>query len=137
MRPRTRAPLAGGLIALLLVACGGDAGEPAPAPLVDAGSAAAIEPDATLVMDDLFYAPEVLEVPAQEVGYLLQVDNVGEANHDFSVEGLPEDVDVHLGMAAGISGPYPLPAIPAGEYTFYCSIPGHREAGMEGTLVVR
>ena len=24
--------------------------------------------------------------------------------------------------------------LPAGEYAFYCTVPGHREAGMEGTL---
>jgi plastocyanin len=28
-------------------------------------------------------------------------------------------------------------SLTAGTYTFYCSVPGHREAGMKGTLVVQ
>jgi uncharacterized cupredoxin-like copper-binding protein len=27
--------------------------------------------------------------------------------------------------------------VKAGQYTFYCSVPGHRQGGMQGTLTVK
>jgi len=38
------------------------------------------------------------------------------------------DVITESSTSANVKG------LKAGEYTFYCSVPGHREAGMEGTL---
>lgn len=39
-------------------------------------------------------------------------------------------------MAAGETKTLTFNSGAAGEYEFYCSIPGHREAGMVGKLIV-
>lgn len=58
----------------------------------------------------------------------------GAAPHTFLVEGETESaVAVCNGDGDTGSGTVELPA---GEYTFFCDVAGHREAGMEGTLTV-
>jgi uncharacterized cupredoxin-like copper-binding protein len=52
--------------------------------------------------------------------------------HNFSIDELGISVDV----AAGEEGEATINAAP-GTYEFYCNVPGHREAGMVGTLTVQ
>jgi len=51
--------------------------------------------------------------------------------HDFTVDELDAHVEAEDGTSVG-----GLRADEPGRYTFYCSIEGHREAGMEGVLMV-
>jgi plastocyanin len=51
--------------------------------------------------------------------------------HTFSIDEL--DIDLHVPMGAERSITFEAPA---GEYYFYCSIPGHEAIGMHGTLIV-
>ncbi len=44
---------------------------------------------------------------------------------------------LHMAAAAGESAEIRFTGTKAGTYTFYCTVPGHREAGMEGKLTVR
>lgn len=69
----------------------------------------------------------------------------GEVTVDFTNESsVPHDVDVENAEGETVletdiiseSSESASAELPAGKYTFYCSVPGHREAGMEGTLVV-
>lgn len=54
--------------------------------------------------------------------------------HDFTVDDA--DADAHVSAAGGGTSVGGLRADKPGRYPFYCSVQGHREAGMEGTLVV-
>ena len=52
--------------------------------------------------------------------------------HDFTID----ELDAHVAVEAGDTGEGGVRADEPGRYTFYCSVDGHRAAGMEGTLVV-
>jgi nitrite reductase (NO-forming) len=60
------------------------------------------------------------------------VKNAGQIEHDVVVEG----VDGRLVVGAGQSANQVFKIAKVGIYTFVCSIPGHKEAGMSGRLVV-
>lgn len=86
----------------------------------------------------------VLELDAQDVawstkeitvkpGDTITVKNIGVLEHDFVVD----ELGIKLALASGESGTVTIPADAApGTYTFYCSVPGHKESGMIGTLTI-
>ena len=62
----------------------------------------------------------------------LRFANTSSAQHSFDIDAL----NVHVPAAAGKQSLILFKPTASGTYTFYCSIPGHREAGMVGKLVV-
>jgi plastocyanin len=65
----------------------------------------------------------------------LVMDNPSSVPHNVSIEGRGVD---EAGETVGQGGRSTVRAeLRPGEYDFYCSVPGHREGGMEGTLTVR
>jgi plastocyanin len=82
---------------------------------------------------NLSFDKQSLEAPAGEV--TIRLENPSALPHNVSVEGdgvEEEGETVQKGGTSEVSAD-----MSAGEYTFYCSVPGHREGGMEGTLTVR
>ena len=61
--------------------------------------------------------------------------NESSIDHDISIEGNGVNEKGPVVKDGGVSE---LKAdLKAGDYTFYCSVPGHREGGMEGKLTVK
>lgn len=115
------------LSALALTACGGG-GDTADGGDGDAAPAAT----ATFVADDIVFSDAPSSLPAGQVEVTLE--NVGALEHTLAFEGINGGAPV-LESTPGetLSGTVDLPA---GEVTFFCTIAGHREAGMEGTIQV-
>jgi plastocyanin len=84
--------------------------------------------DGSLVFD-----PDTLTVFAGEV--TIEYDNPSPVPHNVAIEsekqGLIAESDTSPNAVLSVSA-----ELDAGDYTFFCSVPGHREAGMFGDLSV-
>jgi len=76
-----------------------------------------------------FDPAEITVVAGEDVAIVLSSDDL---LHDFTIDGL----DVHVAADRGETTEGGLRVAEPGEYTYYCTVAGHREAGMEGTLIV-
>ena len=119
-----------GVLTLMLAACSGAGPDAASgtdgADATDAG-AAAVTVAAT---DALAFEPETLDVPAGTVEVRLTAEaGVG---HSFVIDGVQDDAPI-ASADAGETATGTVELNP-GSYTFYCAVPGHRAAGMDGTV---
>ena len=83
-----------------------------------------------IVMLDIFFEPVAVTIPA-DTGVTLTLANEGVTLHNFSIDALDVSVDVDPGASKEV-----VIDAPAGTYEFYCNVPGHKAAGMVGTLTV-
>jgi len=82
----------------------------------------------------LAYDTDSLEAKAGNIA--IAFTNDAAIGHDVVIE--KDGAEVARGdVITGSSETVAISNAKPGEYTFYCSLPGHREAGMEGTLTVK
>jgi len=76
------------------------------------------------------------DVKAKAGQVSIEFTNPQSLSHDVEVEDASgEDVGA-TELIADSKTTATIDNLKPGKYTFYCSVPGHREAGMEGTLTV-
>ena len=124
-------------LALLLAACGGGSGESATTSSTattasggGGGSTVKISADPS---GALKFEQTSVEATAGKV--TIDFTNDSSLSHDVKVEGNGVE-DEGTDQVTGGSTSVTLDLQP-GTYTFFCSVDGHRAAGMEGQLVVK
>lgn len=85
--------------------------------------------DGTLAFDQT-----ELSVPAGSV--TVNFDNPAALSHDVEIESQSGEEVGKTDLVAEGQASTTVDLQP-GTYTFYCTVPGHREAGMEGTITVK
>lgn len=146
---RTYTGIALGLILLLLLAgCTSDTGQKELSQ--GEGSSEVVELTFVVMEARRFeFAPSWAEVRVgQKVK--LTLDNTGRAEHDLQIVGIPAELegiqkpkghqhgagDIVVHALPGTQGSIIFTPTSPGKYVLLCTLPGHKEAGMVGEIVV-
>ncbi len=131
------------VLAVVLSGCSGAA----------SGGGAAAPQEITVTASDFKFEPEEIAIAANRpVKIVLQ--NAGAVEHDWSIMEIPvvgvtesgdehsmgntaQMPDVHVAAMHGQSGHLEFTPTAPGTYAFWCTVPGHKETGMVGKLVVK
>jgi uncharacterized cupredoxin-like copper-binding protein len=129
------------ILTFVLAACGGAAAKPGPT-----------EPQTiALALNEFQFQPAEITVNVGQPIKLVLKNN-GTVLHDFvstdaMVEVMEEhgaehdmagmETNMHAAIEAGQQSTLEFKAMQAGTYTFYCTVAGHKEAGMVGKLIVK
>ena len=88
---------------------------------------------------DIYYNPNLITIPAS-TGVKFVITNHGATEHNFSISDHknPGLTDLHVSVfnQPGQTSKLTINA-PAGDYYFYCTKPGHEQAGMFGYITVK
>jgi plastocyanin len=113
----------------MLSAAGAQAEEiAAPGPLNETKPA-----EVRIVSTEFGYAPANVMVIAGRAVTLVLDNSGAETEHDLVVSAFGFRLQARAGETARKSTVFEKP----GEYEYSCDLPGHRDAGMKGTLIVR
>ncbi len=127
---RLAVPAAALVAAVLLAACGSSSSSSSSSTAASAGAA----PSLTASEKEFSITLSSSTVPAGTVS--IAASNAGQASHNLAIEGngISEQQTPTIGPGASATLTVKLPA---GTYTLFCAIPGHRAAGMQTTLTVQ
>ena len=115
-------------VALLIGGCGGGGGQDL-GPTTSTKSAPAAGEVLSVEGTEFSFTPSALKASAGQT--TIRFTNRGAVEHDFLIDAF----NVRLAAKPGKTAEVTVTLTP-GTFTAYCSIPGHRQNGMEGTLTV-
>jgi len=87
-------------------------------------------------MDTMKFDPTTLTAKAGQPIQPTLDNSGGQIAHDFDItEGVPQPIKISAQPGQKTTGTFTIDT--PGSYTYFCSQPGHEQAGMKGTLTVQ